>query len=92
MSLFEDYYINKKLFQEAMFIRLQEFHFINAPSFMDKVLMMYRPFMKKKLLDMIKVHQTNADSLDKVVDKSILTKELGGNYKDCTTLRGNRHK
>lgn len=71
-----------------MFIKLKEFHFINAPSFMDKVLGLLRPFMSEQILGMLKVHQTNSETLFNFMDKSLLPEEMGGQYKDYQALRG----
>ncbi|XP_075972887.1 uncharacterized protein LOC142974446 [Anticarsia gemmatalis] len=65
--------------QEAMFVCLKEFHFINAPTFIDKLLAMVRPFMKDELLDILKVHQTDANTLDEYISKNDLFKENGEN-------------
>ncbi|CAH2094177.1 unnamed protein product [Euphydryas editha] len=73
--------------QECMLLKLKEVHFLNAPYFMDKVISLLRPFTKKTLLDIIKVHERESDSLYKYVQKSSLPKESGGCYKDNITLR-----
>ncbi|CAB3236213.1 unnamed protein product [Arctia plantaginis] len=60
--------------QEAMFVCLKEFHFINAPTFIDKLLAMVRPFMKDELLDILKVHQTDVNTLDEYISTNDLLK------------------
>ncbi|XP_045770429.1 clavesin-1-like [Maniola jurtina] len=67
--------------QECMLVRLKEVHFINAPSFMDKLMMLLKPFMKKSLLDMIHIHETGSQELYKYIPKKAFPKDLGGDYK-----------
>lgn len=57
-----------------MFVCLKEFHFINAPTFIDKLLAMVRPFMKDELLDILKVHQTDVNTLDEYISTNDLLK------------------
>lgn len=64
--------------QEALPVRLKAVHFINAVSFMDKLLAMMRPFMKKELMDMIHVHTTMDTFMDKFVPKAVMPNEYGG--------------
>ncbi|KAL0867471.1 hypothetical protein ABMA27_008257 [Loxostege sticticalis] len=73
--------------QECMYIRLKGVHFLNAPYFMDKLMMLLKPFLKKELLDMIRIHQVGADSLYEYVPKEAFPKEEGGQYKDHATIR-----
>lgn len=35
-------------------VRIKGFHFINIVPFMDKLMSIIRPFMKKELLDVVK--------------------------------------
>lgn len=76
-------------FQEALLVNLKAVHFLNAPSFMDKLMMMLKPFMKKALMDMLHIHQVGANTLDQFIDRKALPKEAGGEYKDYNTLKGN---
>ncbi|XP_049878973.1 alpha-tocopherol transfer protein-like [Pectinophora gossypiella] len=73
--------------QECMLVKLKEVHFLNAPVFMDKVMMMLKPFMKKALLDMIRIHQAKAPELYQYIPKEAFPKEEGGEYKDHATIR-----
>ncbi|XP_047989736.1 alpha-tocopherol transfer protein-like [Leguminivora glycinivorella] len=61
--------------QEAMFVRLKEFHIINAPSFVDRLLVMLKPFMKKELLQ-LRVHTVGTQSLDEHFGCEELSKEI----------------
>ncbi|XP_053616917.1 alpha-tocopherol transfer protein-like isoform X2 [Plodia interpunctella] len=67
--------------QNCMLIKLKSVHFLNAPSFMDKLMMMLRPFLNKTLMDLINIHQVGSDTLEKFVPRRILPKEDGGEYK-----------
>ncbi|KAM3968004.1 clavesin-2 [Aphomia sociella] len=75
--------------QEAMFIRLKEFHFINAPSFMDKMLTMMKPILKKEMLDLLKVHHVGSNTLEKYIPIETLPKEAGGGNLILEELRDN---
>ncbi|XP_046417876.1 alpha-tocopherol transfer protein-like [Neodiprion fabricii] len=63
--------------QEALPVRLKAFHFVNTVPFMDLILNMIKPFMKKELLDMLFLH-TNVESLSKKIPIDLLTNDLGG--------------
>ncbi|XP_068623897.1 clavesin-1-like [Battus philenor] len=67
--------------QEAMLVKLKGFHFINAPSFIDKLLMMMKPFMKKELMEVFHVHVAGANTIDEFVPIEALPSDSGGRYK-----------
>ncbi|XP_063388491.1 clavesin-1-like [Cydia fagiglandana] len=66
--------------QEAMLVRVTGIHFMNAPVFMDRVLMLIKPFMKKTLMDVLFVHQTGSGTLEKYIPVEGLPEEAGGDY------------
>ncbi|CAH2051548.1 unnamed protein product, partial [Iphiclides podalirius] len=53
---------------------------MNAPSFIDKVLLMMRPFMKKELMDVLCVHPVGSGSLGRHVPIEALPSDAGGSY------------
>ncbi|XP_044261175.1 alpha-tocopherol transfer protein-like [Tribolium madens] len=63
--------------QEAMPLRLKGLHYFNTVPFMDKILALMKPFMKKELLNMLYLHNT-VDDLAKFVPKECLPQEYGG--------------
>ncbi|CAH0595556.1 unnamed protein product [Chrysodeixis includens] len=73
--------------QEAMLVKVRGLHFLNAPSFMDRLMMMIKPFMKKELIDVLIIHQIGAKTLDKHVPMVGLPKGAGGEFKSFDELR-----
>ncbi|XP_063896561.1 clavesin-1 [Helicoverpa armigera] len=73
--------------QEAMLLKIKSLHFLNAPSFMDKLMMILRPFMKKELLDMLSIHQTGSKTIEKFMPIEGLPKGAGGQYKSLEQIR-----
>ncbi|XP_045454244.1 clavesin-1-like [Melitaea cinxia] len=67
--------------QEAMLVKLKGLHFMNAPSYVDKLLMVIKPFMKKELLNTLCIHQVGSNTLEKVLPLEALPKDAGGQYK-----------
>ncbi|XP_063379720.1 alpha-tocopherol transfer protein-like [Cydia fagiglandana] len=65
--------------QEAMFVRLKEFHIINAPNFVDRLLAMLKPFMKKELLQTLRIHTVGSMSLEEHFCSVDLSKEIREN-------------
>lgn len=65
--------------QEAMWVKITGLHFLNAPSFMDKVMMLIRPFMKKELMNVLDIHQIGSKTIEKYLPIDALPKEAGGN-------------
>lgn len=49
---------------------------------------MVKPFMKKEMLEMLKIHPVGSDSLEEYIPKAALPKEAGGENKGGNVLRG----
>lgn len=64
--------------QEALPFRLTGVHVINVVPFIDKLMILVKPFMKKELLQVLIFHTDGLDSLYEYVPKKCLPKHLGG--------------
>lgn len=71
-----------------MFVHLYEFHFINAPSFMDKLMSMFKPFMKEDMLHIVHSHQAGSNTLNEYLPITALPKDAGGENLESTILKG----
>ncbi|XP_055594732.1 alpha-tocopherol transfer protein-like [Uranotaenia lowii] len=74
--------------QEAIPIRLKQLHFLNVVSFMDKIMWLAKPFMKKEIMELIHMH-TSIDTLIKYIPLDCLPQEYGGGagpYEDLNKL------
>ncbi|XP_058835296.1 alpha-tocopherol transfer protein-like isoform X3 [Topomyia yanbarensis] len=71
---------------EALPIRLKGIHLINAVPFIDTIMVMIRPFLKKELLDMFHIHQQE-ETVYPFVPQHILPKEYGGKAPPMMDLR-----
>lgn len=71
-----------------MLVKVNGLHFLNAPSFMDKLMMLIKPFLKKGLLDALHIHQIGSKTLEDFMPISGLPKESGGDFKSCEQIRG----
>ncbi|KAJ8954256.1 hypothetical protein NQ318_005852 [Aromia moschata] len=69
--------------QEAMPIRLKSMEFFNIVPFMDKILAIMKPFMKKELLGSLYLH-TDQEELHKRIPRDLLPQDYGGS---CETLQ-----
>ncbi|XP_043274949.1 alpha-tocopherol transfer protein-like isoform X2 [Venturia canescens] len=58
--------------------RIKGIHFINSPSFVDRLVTLLKSVMKPKLASRVHVHSVNSTSLYDVVPKSILPVDYGG--------------
>ncbi|XP_061719876.1 alpha-tocopherol transfer protein-like [Cydia pomonella] len=65
--------------QEAMPIRLKQVHVINAPSYINKIHAICKPFLKAEVAKLIKFHEPKSETLYKDVPQELLPEEFGGN-------------
>ncbi|KAJ0172876.1 hypothetical protein K1T71_011052 [Dendrolimus kikuchii] len=72
--------------QECIFIKLKGVHFLNAPYFMDKLMMILKPFLKKALMDIINIHPVGDTSIYDIVPKKLFPKECGGEFMDFKSI------
>ncbi|XP_052897530.1 alpha-tocopherol transfer protein-like [Anopheles moucheti] len=63
--------------QEALPIRLKQIHFINVVPFMNRLMFLMRPFMRKDVQEMINMH-VGMDTLHSAVPVESLPNEYGG--------------
>ncbi|XP_046682038.1 alpha-tocopherol transfer protein-like isoform X1 [Homalodisca vitripennis] len=73
--------------QEAYPQRLKEIHMINAPTYVDKVVNVYKMFMKEKIRNRFHIH-TSYKTLYPFIPQSILPSNFGGGGKSVETLEG----
>ncbi|XP_050313073.1 alpha-tocopherol transfer protein-like [Anthonomus grandis grandis] len=72
--------------QDAMPIRLKGIHYINVVPFMDKILALMKPFMKKELIDMLYIHADSINTLYEHVPKECLPADYGGQSESINIL------
>ncbi|XP_067006985.2 alpha-tocopherol transfer protein-like [Anabrus simplex] len=63
--------------QKAFPIRQKAVHIIYAPPFVDKILMLFKPFMKAKLAKRMYVHQ-GLGNLSEYIPRNLLPEDYGG--------------
>ncbi|KAJ8930565.1 hypothetical protein NQ314_016627 [Rhamnusium bicolor] len=66
-------------------IRLKSLEFFNIVSFMDKLLALMKPFMKKELMNSLFLH-TDMESLNKRIPKNLLPQDYGGSCESLSIL------
>lgn len=64
--------------QEAHPVRLKQIHVLNAPPVFDRLMQLFRPFIKSEIAKMIHFHQTNSTTLYDFIPRELLPEELGG--------------
>uniref|UniRef100_A0A1A9ZXR8 CRAL-TRIO domain-containing protein n=1 Tax=Glossina pallidipes TaxID=7398 RepID=A0A1A9ZXR8_GLOPL len=72
-------------FQEALPIQLKGVHFINVVPFLDKILALCSPFIKKELFDILHFHNKLED-LFQYVPLDMLPKDYGGSEVEIKQL------
>lgn len=73
--------------QEALAVKIREIHVFNSSSIMSFFLLLFKPFLKTEILNMIKFHSTNMD-YDKFdgIPKSSLPSNYGGDLASLAEL------
>ncbi|XP_062550933.1 alpha-tocopherol transfer protein-like [Armigeres subalbatus] len=71
--------------QEALPIRLKGVHLINVVPFIDKIVAMVKPFLKKEILEIFHLHQKE-DTVYPHIPQSILPSEYGGSSPSRSVL------
>ncbi|RZF32236.1 hypothetical protein LSTR_LSTR011508 [Laodelphax striatellus] len=77
--------------QEGYPQRLKEIHVINAPPYIDKIVNMFKMFMKEKMRSRFHIHSTYRSVYD-YVPQSILPEEFGGDAKSIDLLQAQWRK
>ncbi|XP_058790241.1 alpha-tocopherol transfer protein-like [Phymastichus coffea] len=72
--------------QEAMPVRLKAIHVLNCVWFIDKVLALIKPFMKKELLDILHLHTGDVSEVYQYIPPECLPKDFGGKLDDVENL------
>ncbi|XP_061398071.1 alpha-tocopherol transfer protein-like [Musca vetustissima] len=67
-----------KFLQQAYSVRIKGLHFINCPSYLNKIMAVVKPFISKEVYDMMHFHVTGLDTLYAHVPRDILPEECGG--------------
>ncbi|XP_075154594.1 alpha-tocopherol transfer protein-like isoform X1 [Haematobia irritans] len=76
-----------KFGQEAYVGRIKQIHVINAPSYMDRIMAVMKPFMKSEILKVIQFHSPGSDTPYEFFPRSLLPEEYGGNAGKLSDLR-----
>uniref|UniRef100_A0A1B6CMW7 CRAL-TRIO domain-containing protein n=1 Tax=Clastoptera arizonana TaxID=38151 RepID=A0A1B6CMW7_9HEMI len=66
--------------------RLKEIHLINAPPYIDKIVNMFKMFMKNKMRNRFYIHKKH-DTLSNFFPVSILPEDYGGNEPSMNTMQ-----
>ncbi|RZF38407.1 hypothetical protein LSTR_LSTR006533 [Laodelphax striatellus] len=64
--------------QEAHPVKLRQIHIINTLPILERVMMLFRPLMKKDVAQMLHFHLPNSTTLFDFIPKEILPNEYGG--------------
>ncbi|XP_014480588.1 PREDICTED: alpha-tocopherol transfer protein-like [Dinoponera quadriceps] len=71
---------------EAYGLRIKAIYFMNAPTYIDNLLTMVKLFMNPKLHERMQTLESGVDSLQKILPKSVLPEDYGGEELSMATL------
>ncbi|KAG8039898.1 hypothetical protein G9C98_000627 [Cotesia typhae] len=72
--------------QEGLPVRLKGIHVLNAVWFMDKILALIRPFMKRELFDNLHLYTGDVKEIYQHIPPECLPKDFGGQLDSLETL------
>ncbi|XP_043482189.1 alpha-tocopherol transfer protein-like isoform X2 [Leptopilina heterotoma] len=72
--------------QEGMPIRLQGIHVLNTVWFMDKILSLLKPFMKRELFEMLHLYSGEVSEIYEYIPPECLPEDFGGKLDNLETL------
>ncbi|XP_043289592.1 alpha-tocopherol transfer protein-like [Venturia canescens] len=72
--------------QEGLPVRLKAIHVLNVVWFMDKVLSLVRPFMKRELFEMLHLHTGDPSEVYELIPQKCLPKDYGGELGSVASL------
>nr|ATY51914.1 CTD40 [Heliconius melpomene] len=73
--------------ENALPIRLKQVHVVNAPSFIDKIYAVMKPFITKQITELIHFHPPNSETLFQYIRKEDLPADYGGSRPPMAELR-----
>ncbi|XP_068087045.1 alpha-tocopherol transfer protein-like [Anabrus simplex] len=72
--------------QEGYPLRMKGVHIINVPTYVDKIMTVIKPFLKKDIMKMVRFHTGRTDTLYTYVPRELLPKDYGGDQKSVEEL------
>uniref|UniRef100_T1P7W3 CRAL/TRIO domain protein n=1 Tax=Musca domestica TaxID=7370 RepID=T1P7W3_MUSDO len=67
-----------KFVQEAYPVRIKAIHMVNCPSYMNNILAFLRPFVSKRVFELMHFHTSGIESLYEFIPQDMLPEEYGG--------------
>lgn len=73
--------------QEALPVRLKHIHLVNVSSFIDRILTVLKPLMRKEVQESLKFHVPKSTTIFEFIPKEMLPKEYGGDGPSLDDLK-----
>ena len=77
------------LIQRALPVRIKSLNFVNKSKFCDTTYSVFANFLKGNFKSLAKVHDTDFDSLHKIIEPTLLPSKYGGTISDFAVLQLN---